>query len=973
MVKYEKKSFQIFLFSICILLLSLFIVSNFDDKGIAFSPNDTSSYIAVDEIWNSSSKKFNKENFNNLINLLAGSEQTSLSTIDSMAASQRNSADFRSNNAEGKDIVVKLGGFNWTATYLSKDKNNNTILTLWLTDATQLANKYCFTGSFGTVNNFSATGGMKWWGARYENGEPCSIYGDSIMSVAVLNNGGIYNLIGMDIDYQPIPDNPFAQFTINTSGVDLYDFIVTPEYILWQESQSAVATFGTSYLFPNDAWGSATGSYHADITYTSSARYSDWKDDKLWLPSVTEVGYRPLIGDDFVGLWNLSDAQRETNQNSPDATSAPTGVAWLRSGSDNNNSKVSAIISLLGIELTGSYDPVFDDSDDADPWVVRPALHLNLTEAAKTIDHTVTIDKNGGSGGTDSFTINYLGQMPTITLPTREGFTINGVYDQQNNKIYEVTESFEAKIVSGQEIYRYIQDTTLIAQWTAQNLKANFNYNGGTVVRESDSQYYSSNGTFLSGIPTDDEMSKTGYTGYTFKGWSLTPNNTGVYYDSTTDWNDITVTTTNGKGSCSVSDENVGNIEFTLYAIWEANKYSVTLDQQGGKGGTTSITATYDSAMPSITIPSKFGHTFNGYFDKVSDGTKYYNADGTSAKNWDKDSTATLYAQWTPYSYTLTLNGNGGTTKTGQQTITQSGSYASTLTLDSKPFIQKGYIFKGWSTTKDGAVKYLDGANYSSLITSNNTSITLYAQWEETWANHASSSLETTEINGVTYNVIASAEDLAYLSKQSISSTLLGKYIQTADIDLSDYTWLPIGSENAFCGEYLGQGHKITGLKTCDAVDANGVYLQTFGGLFGKLGKNSTTGASANIVGVYITDCLVYGQYSGAIAGLSDDDSVNIEACILENIEIEGNTTASFVGSSSGGQIKDCLLISSNISTANATTRGFYTGTMTIKSCYFVENNSATRFTGESSDYSNWIEDVFVYPLPSIIVWFPNN
>lgn len=175
-----------------------------------------------------------------------------------MAVSNKNSADFRSNNAEGKDIVVKLGGFNWTATYLSKDKNNNTVLTLWLTDATQLANKYCFTGSFGTVNNFSATGGMKWWGARYENSKPCSIYGDSIMSVAVLNNGGIYNFLGADVTHQPISENPFAEFTINTSGVDLYDFIVTPEYILWRESQSAVATFGTSYLFPNDAWGSAT-------------------------------------------------------------------------------------------------------------------------------------------------------------------------------------------------------------------------------------------------------------------------------------------------------------------------------------------------------------------------------------------------------------------------------------------------------------------------------------------------------------------------------------------------------------------------------------------------------------------------------------------------------------------------------------------------------------------------------------------
>ena len=120
----------------------------------------------------------------------------------------------------------------------------------------------------------------------------------------------------------------------------------------------------------------------------------------------------------------------------------------------------------------------------------------------------------------------------------------------------------------------------------------------------------------------------------------------------------------------------------------------------------------------------------------------------------------------------------------------------------------------------------------------------------------------------------------------------------------------------------------------------------------------------------------MYGQYSGAIAGLSDGesvniDSVNIEACILENIEIYGNTTASFVGSSSDGQIKDCLLISSNISTANTTTRGFYTGTMTIKSCYFVENNSATRFTGESSDYSNWVTGVFKYPLPKALIWYP--
>ena len=37
-------------------------------------------------------------------------------------------------------------------------------------------------------------------------------------------------------------------------------------------------------------------------------------------------------------------------------------------------------------------------------------------------------------------------------------------------------------------------------------------------------------------------------------------------------------------------------------------------------------------------------HTFLGYYD--SSGTKYYNSDGSSAKNWDKESDATLYAHW---------------------------------------------------------------------------------------------------------------------------------------------------------------------------------------------------------------------------------------------------------------------------------------------------------------------------------------
>ena len=139
-------------------------------------------------------------------------------------------------------------------------------------------------------------------------------------------------------------------------------------------------------------------------------------------------------------------------------------------------------------------------------------------------------------------------------------------------------------------------------------------------------------------------------TGYDFQGYFTANDGTGTQYY-------------NANGT-SAKDWDKEDATFTLYAYWIAKTYTVTLDNQGATtAGATSVTATYNAAMPSIAsnLPEKTGYTFNGYFDATSGGTKYYNADGTSAKNWDKTANTTLYAQWTSNKTATSLSWSAAT------------------------------------------------------------------------------------------------------------------------------------------------------------------------------------------------------------------------------------------------------------------------------------------------------------------------
>ena len=139
----------------------------------------------------------------------------------------------------------------------------------------------------------------------------------------------------------------------------------------------------------------------------------------------------------------------------------------------------------------------------------------------------------------------------------------------------------------------------------------------------------------------DVTFTQTPATGYTFKGWY------------TTAAGSTTVST------MGVSDNVLNSIgaNKTVYAQYTPKSCTVNFDFDesdsgyGSKtGATTSVTATYGSAMTTVTPPTAAnGYAFMGYSTSADGmGKKYYNADGTSYKNWEEDteSPQTLYAHY---------------------------------------------------------------------------------------------------------------------------------------------------------------------------------------------------------------------------------------------------------------------------------------------------------------------------------------
>ena len=375
-------------------------------------------------------------------------------------------------------------------------------------------------------------------------------------------------------------------------------------------------------------------------------------------------------------------------------------------GTDTSRPDVQTILTLNHLSDVGY---TFTGYRVGETWVVDEygvfvdggnLFDKTITVLDERWTKTITLDQQGGTGGSEEIEVVYGCSMKAATAPSKSGYTFMGYFTEPNG---EGTKYYNADMSSAHIWDKANNTTTLYAHWTANSYTVTLDANGGTGGTTSVSA------TYDSAMPSATAPTRTGYT---FKGYYSEQNGGGTQYYAE-DMN-------------SAHNWDIDTNPSTLYAKWEANKCTINLDKQGGSGGTAYVTGTYDSAMPSATAPSRTGYTFAGYYTSPNGGgTQYYDENMVSVSYWHiTTNPSTLYANWTANTYTLNFDvQNGDALSPSTQSVTYDAAYGTLPTPT-----RYGFAFKGWYTTPNGGSE-TDTEVLTSDIYSIDGDQTIYAHW----------------------------------------------------------------------------------------------------------------------------------------------------------------------------------------------------------------------------------------------------
>lgn len=283
------------------------------------------------------------------------------------------------------------------------------------------------------------------------------------------------------------------------------------------------------------------------------------------------------------------------------------------------------------------------------------------------------------NGGTLETEVNSYkeGEKFTLPVPTFENYDFCGWYlnaEVSGDAVTEISATDKG-------------DKTFYAKWSPKSYAVTLNANGGTLLSELSSYTYGSGAT----LP---DVQKTGHT---FKGWYDNENLTG----------DSVVKITS-------KDSGVK----TFWASFSANKYSVTLNTNGGTLNGNITEYTYGTT---VNLPEpKYGtRPFEGWFDNANfNGTTVTQIKPTDTGN------KTFWAKWgqviNPTKSQVTLHLNGGTNNDGALT-----EYTEGVSVNLPADVTKtNYEFAGWFANSN-----LTGTAVTKIPETQKGAVEYWAKW----------------------------------------------------------------------------------------------------------------------------------------------------------------------------------------------------------------------------------------------------
>ena len=321
---------------------------------------------------------------------------------------------------------------------------------------------------------------------------------------------------------------------------------------------------------------------------------------------------------------------------------------------------------------------------------------ITLNNQSATTAGTTTIYEKYNTGYyTDSGATTKMSSNNGITVPTRTGYVFGGYYTGTNGSGTQYINS-SGYLTSSASATNFTANGTLYAKWTLIPIYIYYHANGGTPSASSGYTTYkgfiSPDGSSYERQIVRENTQLRSYTlyGLTKDSYHIISGEEWCTFDWSTCFNQATTYTYTELKNLSSNHDTY--YELDLAAHWTQDIYTITLNNQSATtAGTARIYEKYNAgyytnsgattkmttSANAITVPTKTGYTFGGYYTGTNgSGTQYINSSGyltssASATNFATD--GTLYAKWTLIPVRIYYYANGGTVSSSSGYTTYNG------------------------------------------------------------------------------------------------------------------------------------------------------------------------------------------------------------------------------------------------------------------------------------------------------------